>query len=94
MLCICPDTVPGPELLPEDIRCGAKPFVPKDALKQKAYDLIKRANRQGRSIGRRSLASQMGLPESKIRLLLQDMIAQETICSCLGRGGLKIKNTK
>lgn len=91
---VCPFRVPQLKDLPDDLQAEKSDLsTDVDFYQQEILTAIKRANAQGKSIGRRSLALQLSLPESQVRHVLQQLIAEKKIISHRGRGGLVWKNS-
>lgn len=91
---ICPGEPPTSELLPDELKEDAlsrpSPQEESSRLKCRVYDEILRANLQDRSIGRRSLAQHLRVPENRIRAVLRQMQADGDVVLQKGRKGLKI----
>lgn len=91
---ISPDAPPESAHLPDEIRETIKrvplPAPERATLKRDVYREILAANCQNRSIGRRSLAEILHLPENRIRCVLREMQAEGIVVLQRGRKGLKI----
>lgn len=97
LLHICPDFPPGAEALPCEFKeaVGASALRPPTELELKQLILteIAAANARGASIGRRSLAAQLHLPESRLRRLLRELEQAGRVLSQRGRKGLTLRGT-
>lgn len=92
LLHICADCPPAPEALPGEFgaRTDARACdIPK--LTQRILEEIAAANACGASVGRRSLANRLGLPESRVRRLLQALEQEGRVLPLRGRKGLQLK---
>jgi Transcriptional regulator containing PAS, AAA-type ATPase, and DNA-binding domains len=91
---VCPDASPQFLDLPEDMRCGCA-HIPsaqqeKRAWKQRICEEVILANAQSVSIGRRSLAEKLLLPENQIRLLVRELEVAGILLLQKGRKGLRL----
>lgn len=97
---VCPDASPEIEILPEEFRvkyenCFSDSKVYKETeveIEKRIYTEINLANQQNYSIGRRSLAELLNIPENQVRQLLQKMQAENKVILQRGRKGLKINS--
>jgi transcriptional regulator with PAS, ATPase and Fis domain len=91
---ICPDIPPGIDNLPDEFKSKDKlnfsPIETEAELVRKIYAEIRQANEKNYSIGRRSLAERLSIPENQIRHLLQKMQEDHQVVLQRGRKGLKI----
>lgn len=91
---ICPDVPPDIDILPDEFKVNYKnDFSTKETeeeLVKRIYDEINLANDQNYSIGRRSLAERLAIPENQVRNLLQNMQAENRVILQRGRKGLRI----
>ncbi|SEJ86573.1 Transcriptional regulator containing PAS, AAA-type ATPase, and DNA-binding Fis domains [Propionispira arboris] len=94
LLNICQNKPPHFTDLPEELQssCNFKPSAAKNKnqLKASICQEIKQANQENRSIGRRSLAQNLIIPENQVRVLLEELAKETWIISQKGRSGLKI----
>ncbi|MDF2566308.1 MAG: putative sigma54 specific transcriptional regulator with sensor, partial [Massilibacillus sp.] len=95
---VCPDALPEIDLLADEFRVNYQNgFSIKKIYKATEAEIAKRiyaeidlANKQNYSIGRRSLAERLSLPENQVRYVLQKMQAENRVILQRGRKGLKI----
>lgn len=91
---VCPDVPPDIDILPDECKVNYKSdFSTKETeegLVKRIYDEINLANDQNYSIGRRSLAERLAIPENQVRNLLQKMQAENRVILQKGRKGLRI----
>lgn len=91
---ICPNMPPQPNHLPADIYEETKiclsPADKAEQWKKIILHEIDNANKAGRSIGRRSLAEKLDLPENQIRAIIQELAEEKRILLQKGRNGLQL----
>lgn len=91
---ICPDVPPDIDSLPDEFMVNYKRFFStkerEEELVKRIYDEINLANEQNYSIGRRSLAERLAIPENQVRNLLQKMQVENRVILQRGRKGLRI----
>lgn len=91
---LSPDKAPLPALLADKIPINASrqhtDVYTSKMLKQQIVEEIESANKNHKSIGRRSLAKKLNQPENKIRKLIEEMRESGVIISRRGRSGLLI----
>lgn len=89
---------PEAQLLPDDLQSvdlvGDASFVENKQLREMVYQKIMQANQRNLSIGRRSLAETLNLPENKIRQIIKELQQEDLIILQKGRKGLKINVDK
>lgn len=92
LLHVCPDSPPPPSALPSEFAApqsapaAQERTVPE--LKQRIVEEIAAANERGASVGRRSLAERLRLPESRVRRFLSELQQEGRVSSKRGRKGL------
>lgn len=91
---ICPDEAPSPNLLPADLQDVCQSDRGDKSVdmvwEQTVFNAIAIANQNNTSIGRRSLAKQLNLPENQVRKLIEILLVKGAIVQYKGRRGLKI----
>ena len=92
LLQISPQKPPLPEDLPVDLQVSQRSRLENAGLEEKKARILEAvflASQDGRSIGRRSLAEQLGLPENQIRQLLKQLEQAGQVILQKGRGGIR-----
>lgn len=91
---ISPDEIPVPALLPIQFqeKTALLSLPDHSALKDRIVDAIAMYDRQKRSIGRRSLAKILNVPESLVRKTLSELQRDGAIFIGRGRSGLHLTN--
>ncbi|QSQ08060.1 Arginine utilization regulatory protein RocR [Koleobacter methoxysyntrophicus] len=93
---VCPDKIPTPELLPGEfpgiLKNGKAVYADLNRYKLEKNILIKifESNKKGKPIGRRSISSELGLPEGKVRGIIEDMRTKGYIKVNRGKRGIEI----
>lgn len=91
---ICPDQPPSPHMLPEEIQTESlDPSKTENSyhdIGQRILREVAAANKLGQSIGRRSLAKTLNLPENTIRNIISQLEKKRLISIRKGRKGLQL----
>ncbi|KLU59924.1 arginine utilization regulatory protein RocR [Peptococcaceae bacterium CEB3] len=88
---ICPDSTPDPDLLPPEMTAGLTgPRLPRQLPVNSALREIAKALAEGKHVGRRSLATMLGIPEATARRLIQELRQNGLLTVHRGVRGLEL----